>query len=261
MPPLHYVHSACTTLQHAPGRRKGPFWLTYWLGCAHCSGKMTQTLCPSLSLRWILKNMQDTACQQPPKPNTGDTHYHCKRQPGSSVSPYAHCKNLVKTGSLHPTKVITRATSLVPLGGLPVAGLNRRPYFACRNAMQTHVKHLSSYCEFTLAPHTHTRTNAHRPYVYRHPRSVQEVEEACLQRALTGSLNTGLMPSSSLCAKGGAGAANFAGDLYPIMGAGKVTPYTVTRGRVPVPAATATCTPSNVSTCVPCPQATCVRHV
>ena len=50
---------------------------------------------------------------------------------------------------------------------------------------------------------THTRTNTHRPYVYRHRRFEQEVEEARLQRALIGSLYTGLMPSSSLCAKRG----------------------------------------------------------
>ena len=64
-----------------------------------------------------------------------------------------------------------------------------------------------------------------------------------LQRALTGSLNTGLMPSSSLCAKGGAGATNFAGDFYPVMGGGKAAqaPYTVMRKRAPQPTAPATC--------------------
>ena len=67
----------------------------------------------------------------------------------------------------------------------------------------------------------HTRTNAHRPYEYRRRKMEQEVEEARLQRALTGSLNTGLMPSSSLCAKGGAGTTNFVGDFYPVMGGAK----------------------------------------
>ena len=66
--------------------------------------------------------------------------------------------------------------------------------------------------------------HTHAPYVYCHRRCEQEVEEAPLQRALTGSLNTGLMPSSSLCAKGGAGWANFAGDFYPIMGGGAKSP-------------------------------------
>ena len=116
-------------------------------------------------------------------------------------------QKLVKLGSLHPAKVITRATSLVPLGGPPVAGLNRRPYFACRDAMHKHVQLLASYCESTWTLRTHTRTNAHRPYEYRRRKTEQEVEEARLQRALTGSLNTGLMPSSSLCAKGGGGRA------------------------------------------------------
>ena len=64
-----------------------------------------------------------------------------------------------------------------------------------------------------------------------------------MQRALTGSLNTWVMPSSSLCAKGGAGATNFARDFYPVMGGGKAAqaPYTVTRMRAPQPTATATC--------------------
>ena len=72
-------------------------------------------------------------------------------------------QKLVKSGSLHPAKVITRTTSLVPLGGPPVAGLNRRPYFACRDAMHKHVQLLASYCESTWTLRTHTRTNAHRP--------------------------------------------------------------------------------------------------
>ena len=117
---------------------------------------------------------------------------------------------LVKTGSLRPAKVITRATSLVPLGGLLVAGLNRRLYFACRGAMQTHIQHLSSYTESTWALHTHTRTNTHRPYVYCHPQSGQEVEEARLQRALTRP-------------------ANFAGDSYPIRGGGGESPRPPTK--------------------------------
>ena len=122
-------------------------------------------------------------------------------------------QRLVKSGSLHTAKVITRATLLVPLGGPPVAGLNRRPYVACRDAMHKHIQFLASYCESTWTLCTHTRTKAHRPYEYRRRKMEQQVEEARLQHALTGSLNTGLMPSSSLYAKGGAGATNFAGDF------------------------------------------------
>ena len=76
-------------------------------------------------------------------------------------------QKLVKSGSLHPAKVITRATSLVPLVGPPAAHLNRRPYFACRDAMHKHVQLLASYCESTWTLRTHTRTNTHRPYKYR----------------------------------------------------------------------------------------------
>ena len=90
---------------------------------------------------------------------------------------------------------------------------------------------------------THTRTNTHRPYEYRRPKTEQEVEEARLHCALTGCLNTWLMPSSSFCEKGGAGATNFAGDYYAVMGGGKAAqaPYTVTRRRAPPPTAPATC--------------------
>ena len=131
-----------------------------------------------------------------------------------------HSTELVKSGSLHHAKVITRAMSLVPLGSPHVAGLNRRPYFACRSAMHKHIQHLASNCESTCTLRTHTHTDTHKPYVCCHRRSEQEVEEAHLQRALTDRLNTGLMPSSSLCAKGEADTANFAGDFYHIMGGG-----------------------------------------
>ena len=151
-------------------------------------------------------------------------------------------QKLVKSGSLHPAKVITRATSLVLLRGPPVAGLNRRPYFACRDAMHKHVQVLASYCESTWTLRTHKRTNARRPYEYRRRKTEQEVEEARLQRALTGSLNTGLMPSSSLCAKGG-GRNKFCTEFLPGYGGGKAAqaPYTVTRRRTPQPTAPATC--------------------
>ena len=45
----------------------------------------------------------------------------------------------------------------------------------------------------------------------------------------THSLNTGLMPSSSLCAKGG-GSTTFASDLFPVIWSGRVpqAPYSVT---------------------------------
>ena len=109
--------------------------------------------------------------------------------------------------------------------------------------MHKHVQLLASYRESTSTLRTHTHTNAHRPYKYRRRKTEQEVKQARLQRALTGSLNTGLMPSSSLCAKRGAGTTNFAGGFFPVMGGGKATqaPYTVTRWRAPEPTALATC--------------------
>ena len=116
----------------------------------------------------------------------------------------------VKSGSLHPVKVITRSTSVVPLGGPPVVGLNCRPYFARRDAVHKHVQLLAAYCESTWTP-VRVCTIAHSPYEYRRRKSEQELEEARLQRALTGSLNTGLMPSSSLYARGGGGHNNFCG--------------------------------------------------
>ena len=107
--------------------------------------------------------------------------------------------------------------------------------------MHKHVQLPASYYESTWTLRTHTRTNAHIPYEYHRRKTEQEVKEARLQHALAGSFNTGPMLSSSRCAKGGAGATNFAGDFYPVMGVGKAAqaPYTVTRRRAPQPTAPA----------------------
>ena len=112
-------------------------------------------------------------------------------------------QRLVKSGMLHPAKIITRSAALVPMGGPALGGLNRRPYFACRSAMVSHMEQLALYCESTWTLRTHARTHAQRPYVHRVRCIAEEVEETRLQRAMAGSLNTGFMPSSSLCAKGG----------------------------------------------------------
>ena len=50
-----------------------------------------------------------------------------------------------------------------------------------------------------------------------------------MRRALAGSLNTGLMPSSSLCAKRG-GSTTFTTDVFPVIrsGCGPQAPYSVT---------------------------------
>ena len=123
--------------------------------------------------------------------------------------------------------------------------------------MHARIKHLSSYFKSTWALRMHTCTNMHRPYVFHHQGSEQDVEKAHLQRVLTGSLNTGLIPSSSLYAKEGGGTTNFAADFYRIMGGGgKVAqdPYTITRKRVPdqTPAATCIAIPSSLTSAHAC---------
>ena len=67
--------------------------------------------------------------------------------------------------------------------------------------MVGHIAKLSQYCEETWALRVHSRQNKAHTYVYRHGRSPAEVEEAQIQRALVGALNTGFMPSSSATAK------------------------------------------------------------
>ena len=173
-------------------------------------------------------------------------------------------QKLVTRGALHPAKVLTRANSLVPLGGPQQSGLNRRPYFVSRQAMVGHIAKLSQYCEETWALRAHSRQNKARTYVYRHRRNPAEVEEARVQRALVGALNTGLMPSSSATAKGGGG--SFAANFFPVIGQGKApqAPYQTTRQRklacVAVPAPH-TCTraldPCNTHQRAPC--ITCKR--
>ena len=107
---------------------------------------------------------------------------------------------------------------MVLRGGPPVAGLNRRPYVACHEAMKAHIQQLSSYCDSMWALRTRARSNAHRPYVYCQRRLKQEEEEAPLQRALTKILNTRPMPFSSLCDKGGGGGSQFCNRSLPDTG-------------------------------------------
>ena len=120
----------------------------------------------------------------------------------------ANAQRLVTKGHLHPARVVTRCSSLVPLGGPALCGLNCRPYFTCRSAMSMHVQQLAAYCERTWA----TKVGLHRihklrPYTHRPRRTTQEVEEHRLQRTLQGNLQLGLAPSSeqTTFAKGGGG--------------------------------------------------------
>ena len=120
----------------------------------------------------------------------------------------ANAQRLVTKGHLHPARVVTRCSSLVPLGGPALCGLNRRPYFTCRSAMSTHIQQLAAYCERTWATKVGlNRTHKLRPYTHRPRRTAQEVEEHRLQRALQGNLQLGLAPSSeqTTFAKGGGG--------------------------------------------------------
>ena len=120
----------------------------------------------------------------------------------------ANAQRLVTKGHLHPARVVTRCSSLVPLGGPALCGLNSRPYFTCRSAMSTHIQQLAAYCERTWATKVGlNRVHKLRPYTHRPRRTAQEVEEHRLQRALQGNLQLGLAPSSeqTTFAKGGGG--------------------------------------------------------
>ena len=122
----------------------------------------------------------------------------------------ANAQRLVTKGHLHPARVVTHCSSLVPLGGPALCGLNCRPYFTCRSAMNTHVQQLAAYCERTWATKVGlNRIHKLRPYTHRPRRTAQEVEEHRLQRALQGNLQLGLAPSSeqTTFAKGAGGAA------------------------------------------------------
>ena len=140
-------------------------------------------------------------------------------------------QKLVTRGALHPAKVITRANSLVPLGGPHQSGLIRRPYFVSRQAMVGHIAKLSQYCEETWALRAHSRQNKASTYVYRHRRSPAEVEEARTQRALMGALITGLCPPPRTPPKAGGG--GFAANFFPVIGQGRTpqAPYQTTRQR------------------------------
>ena len=156
------------------------------------------------------------------------------------------------------------STSALPLGGPMQAGLNRRPCFTRRHAMIKHIAWLSQYYEATWTQRMHARAPVPRPYTYRARRTPAEVEEARVQRALTGSLNTGIMPSSSHCAKGGGGGKSFACDLFPIIGDGRVpqAPYTGTHRHTatpsqapsagPAPPARTLCTVHSMPACATC---------
>ena len=122
----------------------------------------------------------------------------------------ANAQRLVTKGHLHPARVVTCCSSLVPLGGPALCGLNCRPYFTCRSAMNTHVQQLAAYCERTWATKVGlNRIHKLRPYTHRPRKTAQEVEEHRLQRALQGNLQLGLAPFSeqTTFAKGGGGAA------------------------------------------------------
>ena len=120
----------------------------------------------------------------------------------------ANAQRLVTKGHLHPARVVTRCSSLVPLGGPALCGLNCHPYFTCRSAMNMHVQQLAAYCERTWAAKVGlNRLHKLRPYTHRPRRTAQEVEEHRLQRALQGNLQLGVAPSSEQTnfAKGGGG--------------------------------------------------------
>ena len=89
----------------------------------------------------------------------------------------ASAQRLVTSGQLHPAGMVTRCGSLVPLGGPAICGLNKRPYFARREAMLSHIRKLVQYCEeqWVAKAGTH-RTHALRPYTYRPRKTAAEIE-------------------------------------------------------------------------------------
>ena len=146
---------------------------------------------------------------------------------------------------------MTSYGALIPLGGPAVCGLNR-PYFTCRQRMIQHVRTFTQYCEATWITRSHTRPAAQRPYAYRARKTPEEVEEARLQRALTSSLNTSLMPAADThtMAKGGS-SGTFAKDLFLLMVGGKVlhAPYTTITRREQAPPYCTIALPQGTGTC------------
>ena len=146
-------------------------------------------------------------------------------------------QRLVTKGQLHPARIVTRCSSLVPLGGPALCGLNCRPYFAGRNAMLFHIQKLADYCEQLWSSKVGAhRVHAPRPYAYRPRRSAAEVESHRLHRALHGNLQTGPAPPSEqiMPAKGGGSNSSFGADFFPVIGDGRLPqrPYTGTRRHV-----------------------------
>ena len=79
--------------------------------------------------------------------NGRHTHTHTHLQERARVLRLAlkqeHLQKLVKMGSLHPAAHMTRCGALTPLGGPAVCGLNRRPYFTCRQKMIGNIRALT----------------------------------------------------------------------------------------------------------------------
>ena len=141
-------------------------------------------------------------------------------------------QKLFKSGTLHLATNMTRCGALIPLGPA-LCDWNKRPYFACRHKMLTHVQMLVRYCESTWITHSHACAMVHRLCAYCTCKSDKKIAEARLWRALTGTLNIGLMLSKAqqLIAIGGF-IGTFAKGFFTVMGNGRVptaAPYTVTR--------------------------------
>ena len=125
-------------------------------------------------------------------------------------------QRLVTKGQLHPARIVTRCSSLVPLGGPALCGLNCRPYFAGRNAMLFHIQKLADYCEQLWSSKVGAhRVHAPRPYAYRPRRSAAEVESHRLYRALHGNLQTGTSIRADNASQGGGVELVFWGRFFP----------------------------------------------
>ena len=226
---------------------------------------MTWTQCPSLNSRWILKNTQSAPCKQPPRPNLG-THTTTAREgqgssPGAMHTAKAGQDGFTPLRQSHHARHGTGATGRPACGGPQLT-----PVFRMRqchaNAHQASVILLRVH----MGP-AHAQALCLLPPAIR-ARSSGGVPATCTYK---NTLNTGLMPSSSLCAKGGGGARQTSqGISTPSWGAGgggQKRPGPLHSH--PQTSAGADSSghmhhsppPHDVSTCVPRPQATRMRHM
>ena len=164
------------------------------------------------------------------------THTHCHTERGRVLRlAITSAQRLVTKGQLHPARIVTRCNSLVPLGGPALCGLNRRPYFACRNALHTHILQLAEYNEHAWTVKVGIlRTHATRSYAYRATKvssgSGKPQAASCAAGQSVDWVGT-IVRTNDVRQRGGRSSSSIGADFFPIIGAGKLPqrPYTGTR--------------------------------